>query len=306
MTPSKLLPAAAAGALMLAAAPLAAAQTPYQSTTGQNTTTQQQPSPQQERIGAILGALFGDRLGVSGSLDSQWAIGRRPLQTQRTQFISRIDGEVRAGTLSQYNGERMKREYDEVVALETRYAADGRFTTQERTDLADRYGAITQALNDGGYAGGSGSTTLNVANGRAAFDQRVDAAVNARRLSRTDAWRLKSDYAALVTVEAGYARDGLSASEQQDLDARLDALDLRVGDTQYGGGGSTVLDPRTRLSNIERALPNTTDVRNQILVEHGDLVRLEAAYSRLSPSADERAYLERRIGDLEVRARIRR
>lgn len=298
MNRSRNLTAIAAGALMLAAAPAAMAQS-----------NSQEPSQQQERIGAILGALFGDRLGVTTSVESQWAAGRRPLQTQRTQFNTRIDAEVRSGSLTRANGDRLKAEYDEVVALETRYGADGRFTTQERNELADRYGAITQALSDGGWSGeGSGSATLTVANGRADFDRRVDAAVSARRLSRTNGARLKADYASLVTVEAGYARDGISVREREDLDARLDALDARVGDTNYGGG-STVVDNRTRLSNIERALPNaglsSTD-RAQLLVEHGDLVRLEAAYSRSSPSSDDRAYLERRIVDLETRARVRR
>lgn len=293
------LTAIAAGALVLAAAPAAMAQS--------NTTTQE-PSQQQERIGAILGALFGDRLGVTTSVEAQWAAGRRPLQTQRAQFNTRIDAEVRSGAVSRADGDRLKAEYDEVVALETRYGADGRFTTQERNELADRYGAITQALSDGGYANGSGSTTLTVAAGRAEFDRRVDAAVSARRLSRTEGTRLKADYASLVTVEAGYARDGISARERDDLDARLDALDARVGDTNYGGG-NTVVDNRTRLSNIERALPNaglSSAARAQLLVEHGDLVRLEAAYSRSSPSADDRAYLDRRIADLETRARVRR
>lgn len=294
------LTAIAAGALVLAAAPAAMAQS--------NTTTQE-PSQQQERIGAILGALFGDRLGVTTSVEAQWTAGRRPLQTQRTQFNTRIDAEVRSGNISRADGDRLKAEYDDVVALETRYAADGRFTTQERNELADRYGAITQALSDGGYSsGGSGSTTLTVAAGRTEFDRRVDAAVSARRLSRTEGTRLKADYASLVTVEAGYARDGISARERDDLDSRLDALDARVGDTSYGGG-NTVVDNRTRLSNIERALPNaglSSTARAQLLVEHGDLVRLEAAWSRLSPTADDRAYLERRIADLETRARVRR
>lgn len=293
------LTAIAAGALVLAAAPAAMAQ---------GNTTTQEPSQQQERIGAILGALFGDRLGVTTSVEAQWAAGRRPLQTQRAQFNTRIDAEVRSGAVSRADGDRLKAEYDEVVALETRYGADGRFTTQERNELADRYGAITQALSDGGYANGSGSTTLTVAAGRAEFDRRVDAAVSARRLSRTEGTRLKTEYASLVTVEAGYARDGISARERDDLDARLDALDARVGDTNYGGG-NTVVDNRTRLSNIERAVPNaglSSAARAQLLVEHGDLVRLEAAYSRSSPSADDRAYLDRRIADLETRARVRR
>lgn len=276
--------------------------------------TTSQDTTQQDRVGAILGALFGDRLGVSTSIESQWAAGRKPLQTQRTQFNTRIDADVRSGSLSSANGARMKAEYDELVALETRYGADGRFTTAERTELGDRYGALTQALTDGGYAGsGAGETVsaaLTVAAARSDFDRRVDAQVTARRLSRADATRLKAEYAALITVEAGYARDGISTRERDDLDTRLDALDARVGDTAYGGSsGATVQTPAARLDAVGRALASSglsSTLQAQIRTELGDLTRLEAAYARSSPSADDRAYLERRIVDLETRARIRR
>lgn len=274
-----------------------------------------QRSQQQSRVGAIISALFGDRIGASASIEQQWAAGRTPLATQQQQFEARIDAEVRSRALTSANGDRMKAEYDELVQLEARYGADGRFTTQERTDLGDRYGALTQALSDGSYGGGGssdsagGSTTLTVADGRVAFERRVDAAVAARRITRVQATALKRDYAALVQVEAGYARNGIDNREQDDLDARLDALDARVGDGGGSGGGAPVLDNRTRLTNVGNALARSglaVPVQAQIRVELGDLTRLEAAYSRTTPSSDDRAYLERRIVDLETRARIRR
>lgn len=297
----KVLAAAATAALLVPGAALAQTDTAGERSQGQ----------QQSRVGAILGALFGDRIGASTSVEQQWAIGRKPLATQRTQFNTRIDADVRSRALTAANGERMKREYQDLVDLEARYGADGRFTTQERTDLGDRYGALTQALSDGGYGADSdgGSTSLAVAEGRVEFDRRVDAAVNARRLSRVQATSLKRDYAALVQTEATYAGNGIDAREQADLDARLDALDARVGDTAYGGGSTPTLDNRTRLSNIERALSGSglsAAAQAQLRVEHGDLMRLEAAYSRMTPSSDDRAYLERRIADLETRARVRR
>lgn len=309
MTTIKTL-ALATSALLLSSG-VALAQTPYISTQ-----SQQQPPQQQEAIGAILGALFGDRLGVSTSVDAQWAAGRRPLNTQRTQFNTRVDADVRAGRLSSTTGTRIKTDYDALVQLETRYAADGRFTTSERTELNDRYGALTQALADGGYGNdngsGSGSGYASVSDGRTEFDNRVDTAVRNRRITRTEGTRLKTDYQALIQVESGYLRDGsLSARERDDLESRLDALDARVGDVGYGGGSTAPLDNRTRLSNIERALSTNASAIGRteaadIAVEHGDLVRLEAAYSRSQPSSDDRSYLDRRIGELEVRARIRR
>jgi len=303
MTSTKFLYAAAAGALVLAAAPLASAQTPYSS-------TQQQPTNQQDAFGAILGALFGDRLGVSTSLESEWSRGRRPLSTQSAQFQTRLDTDVRSGRLSRGEAERLREEYDDLVQLEARYTADGRVTTQERADLIAQYREFSQRVEAGGsdYSGGRQS----VADGRVDFEARVDAAVRNRRLTRTEGTRLKTDYQALIRVESGYLRDGrLTAQERDDLDSRLDALDARVGDSPSGGNGGGYQDNRTRLANIERALssngsglgrPEIADIR----VEVGDLTRLEAAYSRTQPSSDDRAYLERRIGELEVRARIRR
>jgi hypothetical protein len=287
----------AAGALLLSAAPTLA-QTPYGS--GQQST-------QDERIGAILGALFGDRLGVSTSLEADWGRGRRPLANQRTQFESRLTADVRSGALSSSSAARLRTEYDDLVQLEARYTADGRVTTQERADLVARYREFSQRVEaGGGYDDEQGA----VAAGRAEFETRVDAAVRARRLTRTEGARLKADYQALIDVEAGYLRDGrITRQEQSDLDSRLDALDARVGDGPSGGGGGYV-DNRTRLADIERALSSGSSLTraeiDDIRVEHGDLVRLEAAYARTTPSSDDRAYLERRIGELEARARVRR
>jgi hypothetical protein len=268
--------------------------------------SQQQTSPR-DRIGAILGTLFGDRLGATTSIEAQWNAGQTPLSNQRAQFESRVDGEIRSGGLSQTTGARLKSDYAALVQLETRHGADGRFTPQERTDLANRYSALTQVLTTGGYADGAAAPTALAANGRTEFDRRVDAAVAARRLTRTQGTRLKADYGAVVQLETGYLRDGVITDfERNDLDTRLDALDVRVGDA---GGSAVALTPRQRLDAILQALPSSglgAPAQTRLRVEHGDLLRLEAAYSRLTPTAEERAYLESRLVDLETRSRIRR
>lgn len=262
-------------------------------------TTQRNP------IADIFGALFGDRLGVTTSIESQWAAGQTPLANQRAQFESRVDGEVSSGALNQATGTRLKSDYYELVQLEARYGADRRFTTAERTTLADRYGELTQVLADRAYAdaGTGGTTTTNVAAGQAEFNSRVDAALAQRRITRGESRRLKTDYAAVARVEAGYLRDGtLNAAEVADLDTRLDALDSRLGDTAYA-----TLTPRQRLDAISRAMTSnrlSTAVRSQLQVEYEDLARLEAAYGRLNVTADEQAYLDRRLAELETRARV--
>ena len=262
-----------------------------------STTTQRNP------IADIFGAVFGDRLGVTTSIESQWAAGQTPLANQRAQFESRVDGEVSTGALNEATGTRLKYDYYQLVQLEARYGADRRFTTAERTELADRYGALTQVLADRAYADAGVATTTEVADGRAEFDSRVDAALAARRITRAEARRLKTDYAAVARVEAGYLRDGMiSSAERADLDTRLDALDRRLPAASYA-----VLTPRQRLDAISRALTNnrlSTNVRAQLQVEYEDLARLEAAYARLNESSEEQAYLERRLAELETRARV--
>lgn len=263
----------------------------------------QTSTSQRNPIADIFGALFGDRAGVTTSIESQWAAGQTPLANQRAQFESRVDSEIRTGALSQVTGARLKADYYELVQLEARYGADRRFTTAERTTLADRYGTLTQVLADRAYADAGTVTTAQVAEGRAEFDARVDAALAARQITRAQARRLKTDYATLAGIETGYMRDGsLSNAELADLDARLDALDARLPGTAYA-----TLTPRQRLDAINRALASnrlSTNVRAQLQVEYQDLLRLEAAYARLNETAEEQAYLERRLAELETRARV--
>lgn len=294
-----LLALTTATALVITAAPVAA-QT--------ETTTEEQRTTARDRFGAIFGTLFGDRNGGSDNLDAQWALGRMPLATQRVQFDARVDAEMRSGAINQYTATRLKTEYAELVALETRYGSDRRFTMAERRELNDRYDDLTQVLTQGGYDDADSTGSLEAASGQVEFNRRVDAAVSARRLTRTAGTRLRADYNVVVGIERDYLRDGrLTASERDDLEVRLDALDARVGDGAYGG--TVTATPRARLDAIARALPGsglTSAQQTQLRVEHEDLVRLENAYARISTTADDRAYLERRVAELEVRARIRR
>ncbi|MGQ2942298.1 hypothetical protein [Blastomonas fulva] len=294
--------ATAAAALMLSSS-AAFAQT--------NTTNDQQPSRQQERLNSIFGALFGDRTGSTGSIEAQWSLGRTPLATQRGQFESRIDSEVRARTIDQRTGAQLKSDYYDLVQLEARYGADRRFTRQEQAELAERYTELTQVITDGGYANDPGNDIgISIADGQSEFYQRVDAQVSSRRITRVAGARLKTDYASLVRTEANYLRDGrVTEQERDDLYTRLEALDARVGDMVNSGGGNTTQTPRARLDAIARALPSSglsASAQAQLRVEHEDISRLEAAYARMNATADERAYVERRLTDLENRARIRR
>ncbi len=256
----------------------------------------------QDRLGAVFGALIGDRLGIS-AMDQAWLRGGRPLADAQAQFTSRVDASQRSGSISTSASTRLRTDYQALVALETQYA-DGGFSTQERADLNSRYTALVQTLDSG--AAGYGDASV-VAQGRADFETRVDAAANAQRITRTQATQLKTDYQTLIQTEAQYAADGtISTTERADLDARLDALDARIAGTATQTP-ATPADARTRLSALDTAV--TTAERAGSLsradaasarVQLGDLARLEAAYRRVTPLADDTAYLTRRLGELEA------
>lgn len=254
-----------------------------------------------------LGQFLGEVLGVGDTtMDNQWRLGRTPLASQQAQFETRVDGDVTADRITETTGTRLKTDYGALVEREAGYAADRRFTTAERTDLTERYNALLKVLSDGRYADSPVAPAAEVRDGQAAFDARVDAQLAARKIRRSTATQLKADYGKLIVVETDYLQDGaLSAKERRDLDNRLDALDARVGDVGY----TVPATPKTRLDAIASALPNSglsSSARDQLLVEHGDLLRLEAAYARSAPSSEDTAYLEARIANLESRAGIKR
>lgn len=284
--------AAAAAALTLAAAGVASAQTPYSQTPYDQT---QQQQPQGERVlESILGALFGTG---QTTLDSEWSRGRRPLYNQRTAFDSRLEAGVRDRSLSSSQATRLRADYGDLVALETRYASDGRFTTSERADLNARYRDLTQRLDDsGGYDDDDGYDRWDrLADQSAAFDARVAASLRNRTISRTESTRLRTDFQALVRLEAQYERDGLSAREREDLQTRYADLNRRVGDDYVPGidgyGDDYRSDPRA--AEVEARI--AAGVRN------GSISRTDAVRLR-----DELRDLARRWADLEVRVGVRR
>ena len=289
MTAIKILTATAVAALTLAAAAPTLAQTPY----GQQQQTQQDP------IGAILGALFGDRLGVSTTLDSEWGRGRRPLGTQSAQFQTRLDADVRSGALSSSAASSLSNEYGQLVQLEARYAADGRMTTQERADLTERYRAFSTRYQSGGYDDSDDGYDdwRPIVDSRASFDARVNAGVRNRTLTRAQATRLTTDFNALVAMETGYGRNGIDANERRDLESRWAELNRRVGDNWQDGDDDDRYD--TGYGQDGRAV--ALDARITARERSGAISRVEATRLR-----EELRELSRRWTDLEARVEVAR
>ena len=92
----------------------------------------------------------------------------------------------------------------------------------------------------------------------------------------------------------------------ESADGRLGVLGVRAAGIDVAEHTHVKAFAQQIADALRRTRLAETAHQAQLRVEHEDLTRLEAAYARLNPSADERAYLDRRLGDLETRARVRR
>ncbi len=297
--------AAASSALLLSA-----------TATAQMQGQQMQGQQQGDVFGQLLGALFGSNQQVSEqTLDSDWSQGRRPFEQRRATLDARIDSAVREGSLSRYDADQIRREYDDIVRLEAQYSVDGNVSQQQRNDLRMRYRALSQRVGGQGYNQGNGQgynqngyqqgdrwQPLSIRN--AEFEQRISVGLRNRSLSRSDETRLRADWRTLAQVEANYARNGIDSREQADLWSRYNAIDSRLGGS-FGGFGDDRNTARwsqleTRLAAAERNGNVDRLAAVQLRAQLSDLARLNAAYATSGYTADERSYLTRRYGEIDT------
>lgn len=280
-------------------------------------------------LGALLGALFGEVFGDDRSLDDDWARGRRPLNERRGALEARIDAGVRDGSISYAEASRLRADFDALVRLEARYAADGRITAEERDDLGSRYRILSRrvdaARDDRGWDDDDRDWDDGywrpIRDRRAEFDARVEAAVRDRALGWSEARRLDAEFEALVRQETSYARGGLDRSERAALERSWDALMARIPGSAwvdpYGpydpyGGGWIPMSARqaefeARVDAAVRARAIDWSEATRLREDFRALVRREAEFQRDGLSASERtdlaaryAELQRRLGDQGV------
>lgn len=297
---SRTLVSALAGLAALTVAGAALAQTPY----GAQTYGGAQTRDTSDIFSSLLGTLFGVTPGAdTQALEDDWGRGGQPLTNRRADLSARIDAGVRNGSLTRYEADQLRSEYDALARVEASYSADGRITTAERDDLRSRYQTFSQRLraqrndNDRGWQ--------PLAQRTAQFDAQVNASLQQRDITRTEATRLRQDYQALVQLETGYSRNGLDAREIADLTTRYDDLNRRLGvDDQYAGGAGrwTALD--ARVTTAERGGRVNRDEAAMLRAQLADLTRLDIAYRADGLTADERTYLDRRFGELTARVQI--
>lgn len=298
MMNSKMLVAAASGALLLSTVATAQVQG-------------QQQQQQSDILSQMLGAMFGNNQQASEqTLETDWNRGGRPFEQRRAGLESRIDTAVREGSLTRGEADQIRREYDDIVRLEAQYAANGSYSQAQRDELRSRYRALTQRVGGTGYGQGNNQcygqgygqqdgrwqpmSTRNYA-----FERRVDAGLRNRTLTQAQATRLRADWRTLAQVEASYQRGGIDAREQDDLWARYYAIDSRLGGLGNDRNTARWSQMENRLVTAER---NGRISRNDAVAmraQLGDLTRLDAAYAADGYSADQRQYLMQRCVDLD-------
>ena len=68
----------------------------------------------------------------------------------------------------------------------------------------------------------------SIAGRQAALDGRIDAGLRSGRLTRQEAWRLRSDFREISRRADTYRANGISNWERADLDRRFDTLSARI------------------------------------------------------------------------------
>lgn len=288
-------------ALMMPAA--AVAQSVPQSTSDN---ARQSIGGQNDVLGNLLGAIFGNQATAEQTLETDWNQGRRPFAQRRQTLETRIAASVNSGAISRSEADAIRDEYDDIVDTEARYSANGAITTEERRDLRARYRALIARVGDdrGPSDGGSGDNDYqSIIAQRADFDARTNTALRQRRISTSEAQRLRSDFQALVQIEAGYRRNGVDARERADLETRLAALDSRLNSGGFGNDSNPARWNRfeARIAAGERNGRLSRSTAVQLRTELADLTRLDAAYAANGLNTDERTYLTRRFAEIEAR-----
>ena len=267
---------------------------------------QSQPAPTRQSndiFGNLLGSIFGNPTTTEQALDADWDRGGRPFAQRRQSVENRINAGLRDGSIDRGTAEDMRREYEDIVATEAEYAANGGITDNERSDLRQRYRALIGADNQA-TTGAQNSNQLVYAQA-AEFDRRLGAAQRERRITYAEAQRLRQDFQGLVQLEASYQPNGFDNRERTDLDTRLNAIFARLDGASFGPDRNPArwTGFEARIATAERS--GALDRRDaaQMRTELGDLARLDAAYSLNGLNADERGYLQRRFTEIDTRMR---
>ena len=246
---------------------------------------------------------YDPRFGNQG-----WGNGWRgrwvPISRRRAWIEQRITNGERQGTITRLERVSLQREFNNLVALETRYSRNG-LSNQERIYLDRRFDQlgvrVTRENRD------RDTNWANINSRQTSLDARIDAGLRDRSLTAREAANLRSDFNALARLEANYRQGGLTNNERADLDRRFDQLSARIqsdrADDQTGwtniNSRQANLDARIDAGVRDRSL--TASEAASLRSDFNALVRLETNYRQGGLTNNERADLDRRFDQLSAR-----
>lgn len=166
------------------------------------------------------------------------------INQRQANLDQRIDAGVRNGSLTRAEAADLRREFYNIASAERAYRnSGGGLDARERRDLDRRFDELSARIRwdrhdrqerrdrDGWQ---------NINQRQRELDRRIDAGLRDGSLSRTEAYRLRGEFAQIARIEQSYRRNGLSSAERRDLDRRFDRLSYRVEaerrdrDNRYG------------------------------------------------------------------------
>lgn len=240
------------------------------------------------------------------------AASAQSINDRQTNLDARIDAGIRNGSLTRGEAARLRAEFSEISRLEAEHRRSGRdLTTAERQDLDRRFDALSRQVRDerSDRQSRGGGSDGNVNARQREMDERIEAGVRDRSLSRAEANQLRAESAAIERIERSY-RDsgrGLSQVERHYLDRRFDALERRLRQDRHDDDRRwTRLDARqaqfdTQLDQAVRERRVSAREAQTLRLEFRSIARLERQYRQSRPGITpaERADLNRRFDRME-------
>ncbi|HEX2561050.1 hypothetical protein [Phenylobacterium sp.] len=160
------------------------------------------------------------------------------LNQRQARLEQRIDAGVRNGQLTQAEAARLRAEFQDILRLERRYRQNG-LSPAERADLDQRFDQLAASIRDE-RRDRQADRWENLNERQAQFQDRLNRAVQDRRLNSRQAMNLRMEFDNIARLEQNYRRDGLSRAERADLDMRFDRLQANfrasVNASSYGYG----------------------------------------------------------------------
>ena len=166
------------------------------------------------------------------------------INQRQANLDARIDAGVRSGDLTRNEAMRLRAEFRDLARLEAHYRASYGLSPAERRDLDMRFDRLSARIrferNDWQDRDRYDRNWMPINQRQRIIDNRIDRGIRDGRLTRSEAYRLRTEYGRIAALEARYRRNGLSYQERRDLDRRFDRLDARLSawlndrDRRYG------------------------------------------------------------------------